>query len=134
MSKVVHEVAVDEFDRMLESFDIDRDDLDKEDSESFEGLKKVVIKAITSGRITIDDKGCPTVSLKYPVGEVASVTFRHPTGATLVSIGDKKAKNTTTQGHKLLEDFTGVPSAAFSKMRLQPDLRTCQALSALFLG
>lgn len=134
MSSVALEVAQDEFDRMLESFDIDIEDLDKEDSESFQTLKNLAIKGICKGSVTVAENGCPTVSLKYPVGEISSVTFRHPTGATLVAVGDKKAKNSTTQGYKLLEDFTGVPSAAFGKMRLNPDLKVIQALSALFLG
>jgi len=134
MADVAPEVAEDEFSRMCEALDLDLDDLDKEDDERFQLLRKTVLKAIVQGRITVDQDGLATVHLKYPVGDVDSLRFKIPTGETLIALGDQKAKNQTTQSWKVLGDLTEKPSTLFGKMRQSPDLKTCQALGALFLG
>ncbi len=131
---VAAEVAEDEFVRFCETIDLEIDDLDDEDAKKFKGLKNTVIKAMMVGRVTISDEGLPTVSLKYPVGEFSSVTFKLPTGERFVAAGDTKSTNSVTQGWKILSDFTGVPSPIFGKMRRKPDLQTLDAVGALFLG
>jgi hypothetical protein len=134
MSEVAKEVAEDEFTRMVESYDLDLDGLDKEDDEAFKALKQIVVRAIIQGRLTVDESGLPTVHLKYPVGEITAVKFKHVTGEMVISQGDLKAKNTVSQGWKFLQDLTGTASTAFGKMRQLPDLKTCNALARLFLG
>ena len=122
MSNVVAaDVAADEFDRMLEALDVETDDLDDDDKEKLDESKSVVVKSICKGRIVISEDGLPTVSLKYPVGEVTSMTFKLPTAAALVAFGDSKSTNKVTQEWKALEDLTGVPSSVIGKTRKRPD-------------
>jgi len=131
---VAKEVAEDDFDRMCEAVDLETDDFDAEDQAKFDGFKARIVRGVCRGQIVISEVGLPTVTLKYPVGEIQSVAFRFPTGGSLEAIGDTKKTNNVTKGWKVLEDLTGVPSSIFGKMRTKPDLAACEALVALFLG
>lgn len=128
------QVAEDEFRRMCEVLDIELDDLDEEDQTALDDLKKPILKAIQKGKVTIDEKGQPTIQLMYPVGEVSSVTFYRPTGQTLIAAGDSKAKNDTTKLWGTMADFTRQPSTLFGKMDYRVDFKICMSFVRLFLG
>lgn len=130
---IAPEVAEDEFNRMCAAMDLDLEDMDQEDQDSFEPLKKTVTKAILRGRVTVSELGLPTVTLKFPVGEVTQVAFKRPTGGTLVALGDTKSTNNITKTFAFLADLTGSPRAAFDRMDLK-DFKLCQALTQLFLA
>jgi hypothetical protein len=134
MSKVAHDVALQEFERICDAYDLDTETSDKEENEAFEIKKNHIIKAIEKGQITVDEEGFPTVHLKYPVGEFAKVTFKVVTGGAIVSMGDTKSKNNTTKGWQVLADLTGQPTTLFGKMHMRPDLLNCEMLKSLFLG
>lgn len=129
MGKVANEVALEEFERMSQAYDLDLDP----DNEALKQLKDGIVECIEKGQVTIDEKGYPTVHLKYPVGEITKVTFKELTSEALVAVGDKKSTNTVTQDWKALADMTGAPFTLFQKMRLKPDFRICQKFILLFL-
>jgi hypothetical protein len=133
VSVVAPEVAADEFDRMCDAIDLDLSDLTEEETKTLDALKKLVVKAITSGRITVDEKGQPTIALKYPVGEFKDVTLFRPNGEMLLAAGDPKLKNEVERTFALLADFTKKPVALFRKMEARPDLQLCKAVLQLFL-
>jgi hypothetical protein len=133
-AKAAKEVAEDDFARMAEWYDLDLEGLDKEDATAFNTLKDAIVREICRGRIVVCEKGFPTVRLKYPVGSIAEITFKHPHGQHLIAAGDKKAKNAEAQGWKMMADLTGMPDTTFSNMRINPDYRNCKHLVALFLG
>lgn len=132
-NKVAKEVAEDDFIRMLDAFDIDTEELDKKETEGLKERKDPVIRAIMKGQICVNADGIPTVSLKYPVGEIASVTFGIPTGESFIALGDTRSKNNVTKVYAQLGSLTNQPTTLFSKMRQRPDLDNCQALQNLFL-
>lgn len=131
---IAKEVAEDDFARMAEWYDLDLEGLDKEDATAFKTLKDAIIREMCRGRITVCDKGFPTVHLKYGVGSIKTITFKHPKAEHLIAAGDKKAKNTEVQAWKMLADLTGMPDTTFANMRINPDFRNCKQLVTLFLG
>lgn len=137
MSKVTKEVALDEFARMCEERDIDVDEkeMDEKDLEKFRDLRDSLVKLIMKGRLVVDEKGVPTLELKYPVGDYSRITWPRPKGNTLVALGGAKAdKNKILASYEAMSDLTDVPVTVFEKLDFQADGKPCNALFALFLG
>lgn len=83
MSKdtIAPEMAEQEFYRMCGFFDVEPDhDLNDEEQESFDGIKKKIVKAICRGSLTVGEDGAPT----YTTKKDTALTFKEPTGATLL--------------------------------------------------
>lgn len=131
---VAAEVAEDEFLRLCEALDVDLDGMDAEDAESFEDIKRPIVRALRRGRLTIDEAGQPTVRLKFPIGDVAEVTFYRPTGATIMAAGDSRKKNEIEKLNLMMADITKQPSSVFAKMDYVTDGKLCQGITRLFLA
>lgn len=131
---IAREVAEDEFARLCDALDVDTEDMDAEDQESFDDLKRVIVNAIRKGRLTIDEIGQPTVALKFPVGEIRSVTFFRPKGEHIMSLGDSRKKNDLEKLTLAMADITKQPSSVFTKMDYASDGKLCQRVVRLFLA
>ena len=78
---IAQEVAEQEFDRVCDFFDVDADaPMEDDEQESFSRLKAKIVRAISTGSLSINDNGAPTFVTKSGV----ELTFKEPTGATLL--------------------------------------------------
>lgn len=132
--KVAKEVAEDEISRMLSCLDIETADLDEDDEKKLNTLRSTLVRAVMRGDLTINDKGEPTMVLRYPVGNVTSVYIPRPKGAAMIPAGDKSAKNQVTAIHATLAALSGLPFRVFEEMDLKTDYKVATALVSLFLG
>lgn len=133
------EVAEQDFDRMLEAFELELeapDDSD-EDKADKKDTKTKIVGFIQSGKVTIDDECLPTVHLSIPTksGEedVSSVKFHEPTGATLLVIDKHKRNQRIGSMFAMLSDMTGLPAVFFSRLKMR-DFKAVQEIGQLFLG
>lgn len=130
---VAGEVAEHEFARFLESMDLDPD-LDRmsaDERRAHEDNKRAVLRAIESGRLSIDENGQPVfIPTK---GVTDTITFFEPTGATFMAMDSKRRDQDIAKTFSLLAQMTKQPEQRFATMA-QRDLKVCRALLSLFLA
>ena len=103
---VAREVAEDEFDRMCEAMGVDLDefdDLDDEDRKQFDQHKKRIVRAITTGLLTVDEDGLPTI---HP-SKGDSAQWKPPTGGTLVTLDRFKSTDNVRRVFEVAKEMTG---------------------------
>lgn len=127
------EVALDEFGRFCECMDLDVDesDMDAEDLATFRKARKKVLKAIMSGKMTVDSDGVPTYHYVAPSGNSVAIRFSEPTGKVLEQL-DKVKKGHNMEGlYRFMSEMTGVDLKTFRDMP-QRDLSPCTTLVMFF--
>lgn len=129
------EVAEAEYERFcdLMDLDIDVDGLDEDDQKELEDKKRVLVKAICKGHLTVSDAGEPTVRLKIPVDEVSEITFHEPDGSTILVTDKVRKDRSAAKLFEVMANLTGQPAHVFGKLKMR-DMRVCQAVTTLFLG
>ena len=131
---VDREVAETEFDRFVDTMDLDLDPskMDKEDGADFTRLRDSVVRAIEKGAVVISESGEPVF---LPVGDIGhdAITFYEPTGASLMAT-DGKGKNADVKKmFAMMADITRTSPGVFAKMPAR-DLKVCQNILTLFLA
>lgn len=126
--KVALEVAQADFERMCVArrIELDESDWNDEDKKSFAVLKKSIVKAISTGSLSIGEDGSPTLHVDLP--EKKSFTFKKANGATLIEMDGKTG---TARVFAALGVMAGVGPSAFGKLEV-PDLNIAAQLFALF--
>ena len=132
--KIAKEVAEQEFNRFVESMDLDVDpaDMDEDDRKGFNQQKDRVITAIQSGALVIKDSGEP-VFTPQRTNDADAITFHEPTGASLMAMDRKKKTEDIGKLYAAMGDITKTHANVFSKMKMA-DLKVCMAITTLFLG
>lgn len=128
------EVAESEFDRFVDIMDLDVDTkgMDDEDKQSLEQNKRRIVKAIQKGSLTISDVGEPRYVPQRTKG-IEPITFREPTGASLMAMDLKKKNADIGKMYAAMSDMAGTHQNTFSKL-VMSDLKVCIAVATLFLG
>lgn len=128
---VALEVAEQEFERFLESMDLQFDlkAMDDDDRKGFEVNKARFLKAVQRGSLVVNERGEPV----YRPTAGDAITFREPTGATLMAIDSVKKGHDVAKSFAVLAEMTRTPRDVFAKM-VQRDLNVCQAVLILFLA
>ncbi len=132
--KIAKEVAEQEFNRFVDSMDLDVDpaDMDEDDRKGFTQQKDRVIAAIQSGALVIKDSGEP-VFTPQRTNDADAITFHEPTGASLMAMDRKKKTEDIGKLYAAMGDITKTHANVFSKMKMA-DLKVCMAITTLFLG
>lgn len=132
--KIAKEVAEQEFNRFVDSMDLDVDpaDMDEDDRKGFNQQKDRVIAAIQSGALVIKDSGEP-VFTPQRTNDADAITFHEPTGASLMAMDRKKKTEDIGKLYAAMGDITKTHANVFSKMKMA-DLKVCMAITTLFLG
>lgn len=133
MSTVAKEVAEAEFERFLESMDLDADPstMDADDAKAFDEAKRTLVRAIERGSLVVDEKGQPIYTPQ--LGDIGAITFYEPTGASFIAMDGKKKDQQMAKMFAVMADMTRKPAATFSKLTMR-DFKICQTLVTLFLG
>ena len=128
MSKVEAEVAVAEFERWADTFEIDisTDAFDSEELKAFDGFKAKFIKRIETGALTVDEDGVIEFSPRGDDGD--PLRFDEPTGALLSA--RQKNDSDIQAARRVLAAWAGVPAKRFADMKLR-DFNFCSELLSL---
>jgi hypothetical protein len=114
-----------DFARLAETLDLDLQLLDAEDAKTFQSTKRVVIRALEQGRLTVGVDGLPALK---PHDGSETLTFKVPTGATRLAAS--KGRDANDKAMHALAHITGATHARLSGL-LQRDLKVCEALLML---
>jgi hypothetical protein len=133
--KVAREVADGEFDRWVEAMGLSRkvdpSTLSDEDKKSLAEQKGILVEALMSGSLVLNEENCfvftPTLGVREPI------TFYEPTGASLMATDAVKLGNVVQKQFRFLADMTRQGAQRFSAMKVR-DLSVCLAVAALFLA
>lgn len=137
--KIGQEMALAEFYRICEFWDIDYDTnaMKDEDAAGFETLQAKLIKRLRSGHLTVADDGTPTYRLKFAEAAgfeaLESLTFKIPNGSAMASWDRFKEGQNVAKLNSYMGNMTGQSPAVFIKMD-QRDWSVCQALATIFLA
>jgi len=137
--KIGTEVALAEFFRICENWDLDYDvtEMKDGDAEGFENLQRKLVKAIRTGHLTVDDEGTPTFRMKYAAEagfeELEALTFKIPAASAVATWDRFKDGQNVAKLNSYLGNMTKQPPAVFIKMDSR-DWMVCQALAQIFLG
>lgn len=131
---VAAEVAEAEFQRFVESMDLDveRSGMDADDRSNFDAHKRVFLRAVQRGALVVNEEGEP-VYTPTAGDDREPITFHEPRGGDLMSLDQKKAGHDVAKGYGLMAAITGNSAKRFSTMRSR-DIKVCSAVLALFLG
>lgn len=131
MSTIAKEVAESEFDRMCAArrLDVDAADMAADDLESFNDLKKQIVRAMMRGDLVVNEAGDPVYT--PPVSGAKALTFNRPTGATFMATDSKKGNLTATAA--AITEMTRSTPGDIAKLEA-PDFQLCCKLANLFLS
>lgn len=128
---VALEVAEAEFERFLDSMDIERDAsrMDAEEKSSFEDIKRKFTRQVQLGKLVVDAQGQPV----FTTSTGSTITFHEPTGASFMAMDSKKKGADFAKMCAVLADMTRVDASTYAKMPNR-DFKVCQMLVTLFLA
>lgn len=125
------DVAEMEFQRFVEAMDLDVDEsgMDDEDKRDFSSQKRLFLKEVQRGRLTVDEKGQPV----FTPSDGEPLTFYEPEGAHLTEMDRAKEQQSVKKTLLLLGAMTKTGPKRFTKMKNR-DFKVCTAILAFFLG
>lgn len=131
---VAREVAEDELKRFLTTMDlvVDESGLGEEDRSAHEKQLRVIVDAIMTGSLIIDDDGQPVYTPTVGIDR-SPITFYEPDGGALMASDQHKKGQDMKRFFAMLAAMTRQPPVRFVKLK-QRDLRVVQAIGVLFLS
>ncbi len=132
--KLAQSVAEQEFQRFAEAMDLDVDTgaMNQETLAMFERHHKIVIRALMSGALIIDDKGQPLYTPTV-ADDKEPLLFSEPKGDAHMAADMKKPDQNVAKLYAQLAAWTGTSVKRFSSMP-QRDLKVCEALFVIFFA
>ena len=133
--KVAKEVAENEFDRFVESMDLDVDTsgMDAEDLTAFNKQKGRIIRAVQSGSLIFNDDGEAVYTPQHKnTKHKEPITFHERTGASLMAMDGKKKNHDVAKTYAVMADMCKVHPSTFAGM-VGTDVKVCEALFALLM-
>lgn len=127
--KVAREVALVEFERWADVFEIDvsTDDLNEEEAKAFTAFHGKFVKRIETGAVSVDDDGAVSFTPRGDNGD--PLKFDEPTGALLSA--RLKNDNDVQATRRMMAAWSGAPANRFAEMPLR-DFNFCAELLAFF--
>jgi hypothetical protein len=130
--KLSAEVADEQMDRLMRSYDIDvKDVVVDQGPESIETIINRLKRAIRAGTIEVNDDGSVTHNLTVPMDETSSITYKRMNGKALKE-GDKNRSANFDRQCAMMGSLANVPAASMAKMDIV-DISVFQRLATLFL-
>lgn len=136
-SKVAAEVAEVEFGRFVEAWDLDVevDEMNEEDRDTFAPLKRRLIRQIMAGRLVVSENGeTLTYQLRFPIGDNAELVANLPTGGAILQFDRHKDRHNVAKLNAYMGSMCGVAPALFGAHMKGSDLKVVQAIATLFLA
>ena len=127
--------ATIEFERFVESMDLDLDtaDMDAEDLTAFNKQKSKIIRAIERGAMVINDNGEAVYTPQNPKSKYKeAITFHERTGASLMAMDGKKKNYDVTKTYAIMADMCNVHPGVFAGL-VGMDVKVCEAVFALLM-
>ena len=131
--QIATDVCEQEFERFAAAMDLDIDPsgMDKEDLETFENNKRVLILAMESEHLVVTAEG--DLMYRPKMGDETPITFREPKGGDLMAQDQKKDGHDVAKSFAVMAAITGQPAKRFSGMARR-DQKVCNAILVLFFG
>jgi len=129
--KISEESAREQMQKLLDSYDIDKNDLEIENGPEWVAtVINRLVRAIRAGHIEVLDNGEVRHNLVYPKGDVTSVTYRRLNGNAMKE--RDKAKGQTEKDFAFMASLCGSTSNGMAKMD-PVDISIMQRLAQLFI-
>lgn len=129
------ETARLEFERFIESMDLDLDttDMDDEDKTAFDKQKKRIITAIERGSMVINENGEAVYTPHNQKSKYKeALTFHERTGASLMAMDGKKKNHDVTKTYAVMADMCKVHPGVFAGL-VGIDVKICEAVFQLLM-
>ena len=133
--KVAREVALTEFERLCSTHRIDTDEseLDDDEKKDWGELRDGIVRDIMTGSLVIAEDGTPTFSTTGGGSTITQLTFRAPTGATLLALETYPGGKNIANFMAAMADMARVDKSEFGKMHKR-DVSSCMRVAKLFLS
>lgn len=131
--KVAIEVAEKEFERFVDSADLDVDTahMDADDQAGFEKTKRRLLRAICDGSLIINEKDEPVYTPKN-TDDVEPITFHERTGASIMAMDGKKKNHNVAQMYAIMGEMTKRHPNTFAKL-VGIDIKICESIFMLLM-
>lgn len=133
--KIDEQTARADLDRLAETMDLDLSiDSTADEKERKDAQKSIdtVVKAICKGLLVITEDG-EAIYTPARSPQVSAITFREPTGATLLAADRFSDKQKMHKMYAMVAEMASVEPAVFSKLK-KSDMNVVMAVGLLFLG
>lgn len=132
---VCEEVALEEFGRFIEEMDLDYDEskMDEDDARGFDKLRKIFVRAMMRGKLSLNDHYEPVYHYKPDNAEPIDILFPEARGKTYLALDRGKKDHDAQKFMLVMADLTKQEPKIFSDMRKR-DYKVCQAVTQLFLS
>lgn len=129
--KISEEIAREQMQNLLDSYDIDADDLVIENGPEWVAtVINRIVRAIRSGNVEILSNGEVKHNLVYPKGDVESITYRRVNGIAMKA--RDKAKGNFEKDCAFMGSLGNMPNTAMSSMD-PVDISIFQRIGQLFM-
>lgn len=130
--KVALEAAESEFQRFIETMELcaDEDKLNAEERESFNSLKKTLVRAVMNGSLVFDEAALPVFTPRF--GDGKALRWRLPIGGTLMALDGFKDGQNVHRLHSYIAACLGVSAGQIAKLD-DRDGVVLRSLANLFL-
>ena len=113
--------------------DIDTSDMDNDDLNAFNKVKKRLVKAVQKGSLIFNEDGEAVYTPSHSKSKhKEAITFHERTGASLMAMDGKKKGHDVTKMYAVLANMCGLHQAAFAGL-VGEDVKICEALFALLM-
>lgn len=132
-NKISKDMAEIEFQRFVDSMDLDIDEttMNDEDKDSFLIQKRKLISAIEKGYLVINENGEAVYTPQK--SDVGSLTFHERTGASILAMDGKKKNQDIAKMYAVMADMCKVSAKTFANLK-GVDIKTCEAIFALLMA
>lgn len=135
MNTISKDFAEQEFNRFCDFMylELNQESMNEDEIEDFNTNKKVIINAICNGSLIIDESGQPIYTpIRSEIKE--PITFYEVEGHNLIDMDKGKQSEPMRKTFSVMQSITKKPTGFFAKMKKNPDLKVCLALTTLFLA
>lgn len=132
--RIDRESAERDFNRFVELMDLDLspDGMDENDKDDLAKHKRVIIRSIMRGSLTVDDNG-EIDYVPHRTDGIEKLHFYEPEGSFMVEMDRRKAGHDISKVHALIGAMTKTSIQTVNRLK-GTDYKVAQAVVLLFLG
>jgi hypothetical protein len=131
--KVNHEIAENDFQRMVAAAEVDVDGMSEQETAEFEETKRKFLRHIQTGKMIVDDDGLPSIRLRGCGTDLQELKFKIPYTDTIIAQGRVLNGNDAAKARAMLAEVTGVSAKMISRHVAAKDFILAQRILGFFL-
>lgn len=130
--KLSKESAEKEFDKLLDYYEIEEEDLGKGQKRALNAMKPIIIKGIQKGKISVGENDSGEFTIKQVLKSGTEVIYKELDGKAKVEMEKVSEDQPLTRCYVLMGYLSGIGTAGIHKFRAK-DIARAEAIGTMLL-